>query len=206
MFGTQSGAWHWQDGGTVTISETNVTVALRDLTGFDGRCDAIAFIKGSDQPPPDSGAALAAWRAAVMGEVAGAGADQSFDCVVVGGGMAGCCASLAAARSGVRVALLHDRPVLGGNASQEIRVATRGEIRHSIVDEIDTFTLANRDSRTVAADASRAECAAGRNQSHPFPAVARLRRGHQRRRPHHARGCAAHRDRRAPAVRGHDVH
>ncbi len=156
VFGTQSGTWQWQDGGTVTIAATHATLALHDLTGFDGRCDSIAFIKEADEPPPQESANLATWRATVLGESAVPGRTDTFDCVVVGGGMAGCCASLAAARSGLRVALIHDRPVLGGNASQEIRVATRGEIRNSIVDEIDTFNLGNRDSRTVEADACRA--------------------------------------------------
>ncbi|NLC58807.1 MAG: FAD-dependent oxidoreductase [Armatimonadetes bacterium] len=41
---------------------------------------------------------------------------------VVGGGLAGLCAAVAAARQGVRVALMHDRPVLGGNASSEVRM------------------------------------------------------------------------------------
>lgn len=44
------------------------------------------------------------------------------DIVVVGGGMAGVCAALAAARCGVHVILVHDRPVLGGNASSEVRM------------------------------------------------------------------------------------
>ena len=148
IFGTQSVAWQWQDGGTVALSGTNATVALHDLTGFDGRCDAVAFISGSDTPPPDAGLALATWRASVTGEASDPPQTNRFDCVVVGGSMASCCASFAAARSGLRVALIHDRPVLGGNASQEIRVATRGEIRHSIVDEIDTFNLGNRGSRS----------------------------------------------------------
>lgn len=154
-FGTQSGSWHWEDGGMVTIVTNRVTIALHDVTGFEGRCDAIAFIKDSSAPPPDGGAALAAWRATILGESPTPGVTETFDCVIVGGGMAGCGASLAAARSGLRVALIHDRPVVGGNASQEIRVATRGEIRNPIVDEIDTFSLGNRDSRTLAADASR---------------------------------------------------
>lgn len=47
---------------------------------------------------------------------------HAFDFCVVGGGMAGLVAALAAARRGVRVALIHDRPVLGGNASSEIRM------------------------------------------------------------------------------------
>ena len=41
---------------------------------------------------------------------------------VVGGGMAGLCAAIAAARNGAEVVLLHDRPVLGGNASSEVRM------------------------------------------------------------------------------------
>ena len=156
IFGTQFTNWDWQDGGTVSVPATNVTLRLHDLTGFDGRCDAIAFFKGSDAPPPNEPVALATWRASVLGEAPTPTRTDTFDCVIVGGGMAGCCASLAAARSGVKVALIHDRPVVGGNASEEIRVATRGDIRNSIVDEIDTLNLANRDvAPVIAADVHR---------------------------------------------------
>jgi hypothetical protein len=48
--------------------------------------------------------------------------DHEVDLCVVGGGMAGLCAAVAAARHGARVVLMHDRPVLGGNASSEIRM------------------------------------------------------------------------------------
>lgn len=48
------------------------------------------------------------------------------DVCVVGGGMAGICAAVAAARNGARVILVQDRPVLGGNASSEIRVPVSG--------------------------------------------------------------------------------
>ena len=51
----------------------------------------------------------------------------SADFVVVGGGLPGCCAAVAAARSGVKTVLLQDRPVLGGNASSEVRVWSAGE-------------------------------------------------------------------------------
>lgn len=44
------------------------------------------------------------------------------DLCVIGGGMAGICAAIAAARHGARVVLMHERPVLGGNASSEIRM------------------------------------------------------------------------------------
>lgn len=45
-----------------------------------------------------------------------------YDVVVVGGGMSGICAALASARHGAKTALIHDRNVLGGNASSEIRM------------------------------------------------------------------------------------
>lgn len=41
------------------------------------------------------------------------------DITVIGGGLAGMCAAVGAARSGAHVLLVHDRPVLGGNASSE---------------------------------------------------------------------------------------
>lgn len=44
------------------------------------------------------------------------------DFCVVGGGLAGICAAVAAAREGIKTVLVHDRPVLGGNASSEIRM------------------------------------------------------------------------------------
>jgi heterodisulfide reductase subunit A-like polyferredoxin len=44
------------------------------------------------------------------------------DLVVVGGGMAGICAAITAARNGSKVVLVQDRPVLGGNGSSEVRL------------------------------------------------------------------------------------
>lgn len=52
--------------------------------------------------------------------------EHSFDLVVAGGGMAGICAAIAAARRGVRTAIVQDRPVFGGNASSEVRVVPYG--------------------------------------------------------------------------------
>jgi len=48
--------------------------------------------------------------------------EYQADLCVVGGGIAGLCTALAAARHGISVVLIHDRPVLGGNASSEIRM------------------------------------------------------------------------------------
>lgn len=48
--------------------------------------------------------------------------EYKTDLCIIGGGMAGLCCGIAAARHGIRVVLIHDRPVLGGNASSEIRM------------------------------------------------------------------------------------
>ncbi|UFU07002.1 FAD-dependent oxidoreductase [Ruania halotolerans] len=54
------------------------------------------------------------------------------DITVVGGGLAGVCAALAAARQGMRVSLVQNRPVLGGNSSSEVRVWVCGATAHGV--------------------------------------------------------------------------
>jgi hypothetical protein len=51
---------------------------------------------------------------------------EKFDVAVIGGGLAGVCAAIAAARRGCKVVFIHDRPVLGGNSSSEIRMHVCG--------------------------------------------------------------------------------
>ncbi len=54
----------------------------------------------------------------------------SADLVVVGGGLSGTCCAITAARAGIRVILVTDRPVLGGNASSEVRLWVLGATSH----------------------------------------------------------------------------
>ena len=56
--------------------------------------------------------------------------DKEYQVIVVGGGIAGICAAIASARNGARTALIHNRPVLGGNASSEIRMHIVGANCH----------------------------------------------------------------------------
>ena len=132
-FGTQGAEWGWQDGGTVTLAAGEATIGLHDLTGFDGRCDCIALTTDKTPPPNDS-AVLAGWRRTALGlEKSGLPAEPEpkgpYDLVVLGGGYAGMGAALSAARMGLKVALVQDRPVLGGNGSSEVRVWAQGLIR-----------------------------------------------------------------------------
>ena len=134
-FGAGSREWSWEDGGTVKITEKMVTVALEDLTGFDGRCAGIVFTAAEDSRPPEG---------ALKVDEANVAETVKADLVVVGGGMPGACAAVAAARRGLKVALIQDSPVLGGNASGEIRVYCAGETKHPIVREMRGFFM-NRD-------------------------------------------------------------
>ncbi|MDP4625553.1 MAG: FAD-dependent oxidoreductase [Akkermansiaceae bacterium] len=125
-FGTKSATWHWHDGGTVKVGE-KATIGLHDLTGFEGRCEAILFCKDTDFQPTDDVAALKVFRRKLLGLPDQPADGGSFDLVVLGGGLAGTSAALSAARQGLKVALVQDRPVLGGNGSSEVRVWPEGK-------------------------------------------------------------------------------
>ena len=128
-FGTKGKAWSWHDGGIVEATETKLNVALRDLTGFNGRCDAVYLTKDLGENPPDESAPLSAWRKTALGLPAAPEDMGEFDLVVVGGGYGGLGSAISAARQGLKVALIQNRPVLGGNGSSEVRVWSQGLIR-----------------------------------------------------------------------------
>jgi hypothetical protein len=127
VFGTEQG-WGWQDGGVVEIGKAGKqSLELEDLTGFDGRCDAVFFTREESPALPNADVPeLVAWKDRLAGRAGLAVPEESFDVVIVGGGMAGCGAALAARSQGLKVALVQDRPLFGGNASQEVRVHTIG--------------------------------------------------------------------------------
>ena len=126
--GTAGPQWAWQAAGTAFLAAGRHSIALHDLTGFNGRCDAV-LITDPDEIPDSSITALDSLRRELnYKEVR---TDETFyDLAVVGGGIAGICTALAAYRKGCRVVLINDRPVLGGCNSSEIRVCMGGQIKH----------------------------------------------------------------------------
>jgi len=84
--GRGSGDWQWQKAGEVTLEKGKTTIALHDLTGFDGRCDAVCLTTGTEPVRPAAPAPSRMVKA---------------DLVVCGGGIAGTCAAIAAARLGL---------------------------------------------------------------------------------------------------------
>jgi hypothetical protein len=122
VLGNQGNTWMWQEAGKVTIKDKEANIGLHDLTGFNGRCDAIYFTTEKGSFPPSSVNDLEEFRRAALHLPDTPPSAGQFDLVVIGGGIAGMSAAISAARLGCKVALINDRPVLGGNNSSEIRV------------------------------------------------------------------------------------
>ena len=110
--GTGENDWRFVQVGELKLDAGKHTLALHDLTGFDGRCDVIVL---SNVPVAES---RLNWRSHPIVP----GLDKSYDLCVVGGGIGGICTAVSAARLGLKVSLVHDRPILGGNNSSEVRV------------------------------------------------------------------------------------
>ncbi len=121
--------WGWNYAGKIKVDGGPTVVELEDLTGFNGRCDAL-YISNKYRTPTNQLDILRDMRMGFSGNQEAPQQQMDFDLVVVGGGIAGCAASISAAEQGLKVALIHDRPVLGGNASSEIRVHTLGIYGH----------------------------------------------------------------------------
>jgi len=126
IFGTQGKDWNWQDGGIIDIKSAENNITLHDLTGFEGRCAGVFLTQNLDFIPPSDIKEISDMRRILTNNE-----DTKFlgkyDLVIAGGGISGMCAAVAAARNGIKTALIQDRPVLGGNNSSEVRVWLGGE-------------------------------------------------------------------------------
>ncbi len=110
--GVKGTQWGWQYAGKIKL-KGKTKIALHDLTGFNGRVDAIYFSKEKKTPPSEF-ESLRKFRNQLLGnkepEIV-----PNADLVVVGGGVAGCATALTAARYGLKVILIDNLPHLGGN-------------------------------------------------------------------------------------------
>lgn len=124
--GATGDRWEWQKAGQMKLKAGKQQLVLHDLSGFNGRCDAVYLTTDGDIALPGNGECLENMRRKALGLDQKAPEVKEYDLVVIGGGIAGMCAAVAAARNGMQVALVNDRPVLGGNNSSEVRVHLGG--------------------------------------------------------------------------------
>ena len=117
--------WTWEDGRVHQLSG-DVELRLHDLTGYYARCDVVVLTDDLDWTPPPDVEGIARGREEYGGVNREVKHMPRHDVVVVGGGLAGCTAAVAAARNGAATALIQNRPILGGNASTEILVPPAG--------------------------------------------------------------------------------
>lgn len=118
--------WDWEYAGSIDIKDRENIVTLHDLTGFAGRCDAILFCRDKDADIPNEGDAMCRFRKKLLGYPEKPENGGVYDLIVVGAGTAGLSAAIKGAREGLKVALIHDRPVPGGNNSVEVQVVASG--------------------------------------------------------------------------------
>ena len=123
--GTGRPGWCWQNAGAYDLPAGETEVRLRDLSGWFARCDAILLTDDPKFVPPDDAAGVSTLRRKCAGLPAETDGG-AFDVVVVGAGPGGSTAAIASARAGAKTLLVHDRPVVGGNASSEIRMSQSG--------------------------------------------------------------------------------
>lgn len=126
MGAAHSEAWVWESAGEFDLPAGATKLALHDLTGYFGRCDALLLARDLAYTPPNDLEQLQLERSRLSGVSLEPAAEGDFDVVVVGAGAAGCCAAVAAARLGANTALIQNRPVLGGNSSDELGVGICG--------------------------------------------------------------------------------
>jgi hypothetical protein len=136
LFGEHGAEWHWQDGGIIDLTAGEHDLALRDLAGFNARCDVLLLSDKLGFRPGDSLEEIQALRDRLQPHQKEVQNKGDYDLVVVGGGMAGICTAISSARYGCKVAFIQDRPVLGGNNSSEVRVGLSGLIRQEPYPEI----------------------------------------------------------------------
>lgn len=153
-FGATGKDWQWEKAGPVKISKGTAKLALHDLTGFDGRVDAIILSSDPGFTPSNDVAETNKLRRQLLGLPEKAPETEEYDLVVIGGGYSGMGAAISGARQSLKVAFIQNRPVLGGNGSSEIQVWAMGGTRRGLYPHLGEIVeeFADRASNSPAAD------------------------------------------------------
>ena len=136
--------WYWEIAGDFDLTAGEHVIEVADTKGWFGRFAAVLITNDYDFTPSPELQKLKVLRSHFLGLKPETEFLGHFDFVVVGGGVAGVVVAVAAARYGLSVALINDRPLLGGNASDEAHIsldgaAHKGDHETGIIYEIKTI-------------------------------------------------------------------
>lgn len=138
--------WYFEIAGDFELSKGTHTISVADTKGWFARFACVIITNDFDFTPSRDTAKLLDVRKQIKGENSCVTDGGKYDLIVVGGGVAGIVTAVSAARLGVKVALINDRPILGGNGSDEAHIALegaahRGEHETGIIYEIKSAML-----------------------------------------------------------------
>jgi len=111
IFGRKQGSWAWEYGGAFTVEDGSVEIRISDLSGFNGRVDALVFTTENNPHLPNDPAKLRELREKSGAVPSNTYNEGTYDLVIPGRGIEAIAAALAASRSGLTVALLWDGPL-----------------------------------------------------------------------------------------------
>lgn len=124
--------WYWEIAGDIDLKSGEHKLSLHDRTGWLTRCAAVVITNDMDFMPSPEVEMLQRQRREMKGltnEIKDCG---EWDFVVVGAGPGGVPAAIAAARHGLKTALITGRPTVGGNASREGTIGLDGAASHHL--------------------------------------------------------------------------
>jgi len=120
-----SQGWYFEIAADFELTVGEHRLEILDTDGWFGRFSAIVITNDYNFYPSRDVKKLLEQRASIKG-INSDISKEEFEFIVVGGGVAGLTAAITAARYGVKTALINDRPLLGGNGSDEAHVTLEG--------------------------------------------------------------------------------
>ncbi|MBE6612313.1 MAG: FAD-dependent oxidoreductase [Ruminococcaceae bacterium] len=117
--------WYFEIAADFDLAPGEHTLKIFDTTGWYGRFAAVVITNDYDYTPSRELSRMKKERVAIKG-APGFTDYGHFDLLIAGGGVGSIAAAITAARYGLKTALVHDRPVLGGNGSDEANVTLEG--------------------------------------------------------------------------------
>lgn len=118
--------WYFEIGGDFELAHGKHTLRIHDTTGWFGRFSAVVVTNDFDFYPSPEKSRWMSQRAEMKKLKSMVENHGHYDLAIVGGGVPAVTAAITAARHGLKVAVIYDRPVLGGNGSDEGNVALEG--------------------------------------------------------------------------------